>query len=73
VTQATGGNANAHKRETGRYISIKSLKSWAVERLSPASSLRRLILAEPESMDPQEFCSKAQTWLLLAKEDFPKQ
>src|SRR5437867_4742837 len=63
------GTANAHVGEKGREVSIRSLKSWAVEKLPSASKLRSLILAEPESMDPQEYCSKVQTWLLLAKED----
>src|SRR5256885_15959538 len=62
------GNTNVLAREEERRVSIKPLKSWAVEKLPSGSKLRGLILAELESMDPQEFCSKVQTWLLLANE-----
>jgi hypothetical protein len=46
-------------------ISIKSLKKFVYEHLPTNSTIRDLILAEPDQMSTQEFLIKMEIWLRL--------
>jgi hypothetical protein len=48
-----------------RKISIKPLKRWAVEMLSPGVPLRELLLSYPDNLEGEAFLHLIPTWLRL--------
>jgi len=50
---------------SNKSLNIKSLKRFAYEHLPTNSTLRDLILAEPDQISAQEFLIKMETWLRL--------
>ena len=46
-------------------IDIKRVKEFAMS-LPPSSSLREVILSEPDMIPPLEFLGKSEVWLKLA-------
>lgn len=58
-------------RKPGDPIDIRSLKEFATN-LQPKSLLRRLILSQNDLMEPHDFLSKVETWLMVADEERPQ-
>ncbi len=48
-------------------LSIKRLKKFAAENLSPSSPLRDVLLSEKDWLSPSEFLAKAEVWLALLR------
>jgi hypothetical protein len=50
-------------------VKITGLKQFAIDHLTPASSLRQLLVEESNELAATEFMIKAQVWLrLISKE-----
>lgn len=52
-----------------RAVDTRPLKRLASERLASDSLLRRVLLAEPDSMSAVEFVAKLGTWLVMLREE----
>ena len=50
-------------------INMGRLKTFALERLPPDSTLRDVLLAEREELTAEEFLAKLDVWLLLFKKE----
>jgi len=61
------GSKYKAEAEYQSYVDISKLKGWAVQSLSPESSLRSLLLIEKETLPVHEFLSKMETWLKLSR------
>lgn len=48
-------------------IDIRTLKSFVLQHFPNDSPIRNVILAERETLGPQEFLAKMDTWLKLLK------
>ena len=44
-------------------VNIRRLKTFALQKLPQASTLRDLLLAEADTMDASEFLAKMSVWL----------
>jgi hypothetical protein len=50
-------------------IRIAVLKEWVAQNFPRDSKLRELILAERSVLSPDEFVSKLESWLILARNE----
>lgn len=53
-------------------ISTKSLKAWAAANLPARSTLREVLLTEPERLEINAFISKLGTWLRICEIEAPE-
>lgn len=53
--------------QMNQRIDTRRLKKWALSSLSLGSSLRAVLIQEPDEMDFEEFLAKSSTWMKLAE------
>lgn len=51
-------------------VDIRSLKTLAVEGLPSDSTLRKVLVAEPDVVAASDYVGKLGTWLAVLKEEF---
>lgn len=53
-------------------VDIRSLKRLAAKALANDSILRKILLSEPDVMEPRDYIAKLGTWLAILREEFGK-
>jgi hypothetical protein len=50
-----------------RNVNMSRLKQWAITNLFRDSTLRELLLQEPDTLSVEGFIAKCSTWMKLAR------
>ena len=51
-------------------VDIRALKGLATRILANDSILRRILMSEPDEMEPRDYLAKLGTWLAIMREEF---
>jgi len=61
--------AKALSVHRSRYIDLRRLKEFALEKLPDSSTLRHVLVAEKDSLDVGEFFAKIDVWLKILRRE----
>jgi hypothetical protein len=50
-------------------VDIRPLKGLATKVLASDSTLRKILLSEPDEMEPRDYLAKLGTWLAILREE----
>ena len=59
-----------HRGKKKMVVDIRALKGLATKILANDSTLRRILLSEPDEMEPGDYLAKLGTWLAIMREEF---